>query len=89
MMYSLLALLLAVEDHGALSVDRATGVREHMRPLYGWISLAAGLGGAALALSQRTQTGQSHMQEQQDPGEQMPSEHGTVEASHAEFHDPA
>jgi putative oxidoreductase len=65
-MYALLAVLLSVEDHGALSIDEAIGVREHTRPLYGWLALAAGAAGAAYVLSRRTPP-QAQMSAQQQP----------------------
>lgn len=52
-MYALVALLLAVENHGRYSVDEATGMREKMRPWFGWLAVAAGLGSAAFILSRR------------------------------------
>ena len=52
-MYALVALLLAVEDHGRFSVDAATGVRKKMNPGIGWLSLVGGLGAAAYMLSRR------------------------------------
>lgn len=53
-MYALLALLLAVEDHGRFSIDQLTGARNNMRPAFGWLALAGGIGAAAFVLSKRT-----------------------------------
>jgi putative oxidoreductase len=75
-MYALLALLLAVEDHGRFSFDHASGVRRHMRPWMGWLALAAGAAGAAMTLSRRTASPQ--METQQQPAA---SEQGTIESS--------
>lgn len=73
-MYGLLALLLAVEDHGRLSVDAATGLRGKMKPIVGWLALAAAGAGAAYVLSRRAPQGQPA----------TTSEHGTIDApSHA------
>jgi putative oxidoreductase len=72
-MYALLALLLAVEDHGSFSFDHVSGVRKHMRPWMGWLALAGGAAAAALTLSQRTTA--PPMETQQQPT----SEHGTIE----------
>ena len=77
-MYALLALLLAVEDHGSASIDAASGFRERTRSWHGWLALAAGAAGAAYVLSHRTQ--QPQMSEQQSPPS---SEHGSVEPSHS------
>lgn len=52
-MYALLALLLAVEDHGRFSLDEAVGVRRKMHPGFGWLALAGGIGAAAYMLSRR------------------------------------
>lgn len=77
-MYSLLALLLAVEDHGRYSFDHASGMRNQMRPWMGWLALAAGAAGAVTALSQRTSP--PVMETQQQP---PVSEHGTIESDSA------
>jgi putative oxidoreductase len=74
-MYALAALLLAVEDHGRISIDGATGLREHARPMFGWLALAAAAAGAGYALSQRTPPPQ--MQAQSQPAS---SERGTIDA---------
>ena len=74
-MYALLALLLAVEDHGSLSFDHISGVRRHMRPWMGWLALAAGAGGAAMALSKRT------LPPKMETQQQAASEQGTIEPS--------
>jgi putative oxidoreductase len=79
--YALLALLLAVEDHGALSLDQASGLRKQHRPLFGWLALAAGAGAAAYMLSRRTVPAQ--METQAEPPAARSSEHGTVEGSSA------
>lgn len=73
-MYALLALLLAIEDHGRFSVDHRTGIRKHMRPAVGWLALAAGAAGAAFALSRRTPP--PSLQPQKHPSG---SEQGTIE----------
>jgi putative oxidoreductase len=54
-MYALLALLLAVEDHGHFSLDEAVGIRQKMHPTLGWLALAGGIGAAAFILSRREQ----------------------------------
>ncbi len=60
-MYVLLALLLAVEDHGRFSVDEAIGLRKKMHPRLGWLAVAGGIGAAAFILSRReTQQPQAH-----------------------------
>lgn len=52
-MYAVIALLLAVEDHGRFSIDEVTGIREKMNPAIGWLALAGGVGAAAVILSRR------------------------------------
>ncbi len=52
-MYALVALLLAVEDHGHFSLDEAVGIRPRMHPGFGWLALAGGIGAAAYILSRR------------------------------------
>lgn len=53
-MYALLALLLAMEDHGRFSIDELIGLRKPMRPAIGWLAFAGGIGAAAWMLSRRT-----------------------------------
>ncbi len=52
-MYALIALLLAVEDHGHFSLDEAVGIRNKMHPALGWLALAGGIGAAVFMLSRR------------------------------------
>lgn len=52
-MYAALALVLAVEDHGSLSVDEITGLRDKMNPLFGWIAIAGGIGASVAMLARR------------------------------------
>ena len=54
-MYALLALLLAVEDHGHFSLDEAVGIRQRMHPGFGWLALAGGIAAGAFMLSRREQ----------------------------------
>ena len=72
-MYAMLALMLAVEDHGRFSVDEATGVRDKMNPAIGWLALAGGIGAAAFVLSRRETP-----QQAQQPA--SPTETGTLGA---------
>lgn len=76
--YGMLALLLAVDDHGSLSMDRMTGIRRANSSGLGWLALAAAGAGAAYVLSQRSQTPQVKSEEQ--PAQ---SEHGTIESQNA------
>lgn len=54
-MYALLALLLAVEDHGRFSVDSMSGLRNRMHPALGWLAFAGGVGAAVAILARREQ----------------------------------
>ena len=66
-MYALLALLLAVEDHGHFSLDEAVGIRPRMHPGFGWLALVGGVGAAAYVLSRRET--HEHRQEPASPTE--------------------
>jgi len=70
-MYGLLALLLAVEDHGRYSLDEIVGIRPKTHPGFGWLAFAGGVGAALFMLSRR---------EMQTPQEQpaSPTEVGTL-----------
>jgi len=52
-MYLLLALLLATEGYGSLSIDSRIGLREKTGPVLGWLALAAGISGALVLLAGR------------------------------------
>ncbi len=73
-MYALPALLLALDDHGAFSIDHAIGARQMFGPATRWIALIGAAAAAAYVLSQRTPP----LQPQQAT---PPSEHGTIESS--------
>ncbi len=71
-MYALLALLLAVEDHGHFSFDEAVGIRPRMHPGIGWLALAGGIGAATYILSRRQSP------ERQSQHAASPTEIGTL-----------
>jgi putative oxidoreductase len=52
-MYIMLALVLANEGFGAISLDEMFGFTEKLRPVHGWISLVGGVAAALLILGQR------------------------------------
>lgn len=59
-MYVMLALVLANEGYGRLSVDELAGLRAKLRPMHAWISLAGGVAAALLILAQREQRAQQN-----------------------------
>jgi len=75
-MYMLLALLLATEGYGSISVDTMLGVHERTGPALGWMALAGGATAAATVLSQRRQ---SLQQNTQRPQQQQPTESSEIE----------
>lgn len=52
-MILMLALLLANNGYGSLSIDRAIGVSKKMHSAYAWLAIAGGIGAAIGILSQR------------------------------------
>lgn len=52
-MYLAIALLLANQGYGALSVDEAIGVSAKTRPLFAWLAIGGAVGAAAGILAQR------------------------------------
>jgi hypothetical protein len=68
-MYALLALLLAVEDHGHFSLDEAVGIRPRMHPGFGWLAIAGGIGAGAYILSRRQTQQQQSREELASPTE--------------------
>ncbi len=52
-MFIMIALLLANEGYGSLSLDEVMGLRAKLRPVHGWIALVGGIAGAMLMLGQR------------------------------------
>lgn len=54
-MFALLALMLANEGYGAFSVDHLLGLKEKMRPSFGWLAMAGAVGAALSILGRRTQ----------------------------------
>ncbi len=68
-MYALVALLLAVEDHGRFSLDELLGIRPKTHPAFGWLALMGGVGAAAFILSRReTEAPQQHAASQTEVG---------------------
>jgi len=65
-MFVMIALLLANEGYGDLSLDAAIGLRGKFRPVHGWIALAGGIAGAMLILAQRGQIRQRSEQGELD-----------------------
>ena len=53
-MYALLAMLLATEGYGSISIDAGLGLREKSSPALGWLGLAGGIAGGLLMLAART-----------------------------------
>lgn len=52
-MYIMLALVLANEGYGSISLDEMFGLREKLRPMHGWISAIGGVAAALFMLAQR------------------------------------
>lgn len=52
-MILMLALLLANEGYGSLSLDNAIRLSRKLRPLHAWLAIAGGIGGALAILAQR------------------------------------
>lgn len=52
-MYMAVALVLANNGYGSLSIDEMTGLAKRMRPSFAWLALGAAVAGAVATLSQR------------------------------------
>lgn len=52
-MFALIALLLSNEGYGRFSLDELMGLREKMRPSFGWLAMAGGAAAALAILRQR------------------------------------
>lgn len=52
-MYALIALLLATNGPGRISVDSLFGLNRRLRAVHGWLALAGGIAGAAMILGKR------------------------------------
>jgi putative oxidoreductase len=74
-MYMIIALLLATEGYGSISVDAALGIHERTSSMLGWLGLAAGVTAAMFVLSQRRES----LQQGQAPQVEQPAETAETE----------